>query len=43
MESLDLWREIGLPGFAIPKRARLRIDRFLEQMVQNRGGSDAKL
>ncbi len=25
--ALDLWREVGLPEFRIPKRARLRIDR----------------
>ena len=27
MKALDLWKEIGLPEFEIPKRARLRIDR----------------
>ena len=27
MKALDLWKEVGLPEFEIPKRARLRIDR----------------
>jgi UbiD family decarboxylase len=27
MKALEVWREVGLPEFAIPKRARLRIDR----------------
>ncbi len=27
MKALDLWKEIGLPEFEIPKRAQLRIDR----------------
>jgi UbiD family decarboxylase len=27
MKALELWQEIGLPAFEIPKRARLRIDR----------------
>ena len=27
MEALDIWKELGLPEFEIPKRARLRIDR----------------
>lgn len=27
MRALALWREVGLPDFEIPKRARLRIDR----------------
>jgi UbiD family decarboxylase len=27
MQALALWREVGLPDFEIPKRARLRIDR----------------
>ena len=27
MKALDLWKEIGLPEFEIPKRAKLRIDR----------------
>jgi hypothetical protein len=27
MKALELWQEIGLPTFAIPKRAKLRIDR----------------
>ncbi len=27
MKALDLWNEIGLPAFEIPKRAKLRIDR----------------
>ena len=27
MKALDSWKEIGLPEFEIPKRARLRIDR----------------
>lgn len=27
MKALELWKEIGLPEFEIPKRARLRIDR----------------
>jgi UbiD family decarboxylase len=27
MRALDVWRDAGLPEFAIPKRARLRIDR----------------
>ncbi len=27
MKALELWKEIGLPEFEIPKRAKLRIDR----------------
>jgi hypothetical protein len=27
MKALDLWKEVGLPEFEIPKRAKLRIDR----------------
>jgi len=27
MRALDVWRELGLPEFTIPKRAQLRIDR----------------
>ena len=27
MKALDLWKDVGLPEFDIPKRARLRIDR----------------
>lgn len=27
MKALDLWKELGLPEFEIPKRAKLRIDR----------------
>ena len=27
MKALDLWKEIGLPEFDIPRRAQLRIDR----------------
>ena len=27
MKALDLWKEIGLPEFEIPKRAKLRVDR----------------
>jgi hypothetical protein len=27
MKALDVWREVGLPEFAIPKRALLRIER----------------
>jgi len=27
MKALDVWKEVGLPEFEIPKRAQLRIDR----------------
>ena len=27
METLELWKELGLPSFDVPKRAKLRIDR----------------
>jgi UbiD family decarboxylase len=28
MKALEVWREVGLPEFAMPKRARLRIERL---------------
>ena len=27
MKALDLWKEVGLPKFDIPKRVQFRIDR----------------
>jgi hypothetical protein len=27
LEALEVWREVGLPEFAIPKRVLLRIER----------------
>ena len=27
MQALEVWREVGLPEFTIPKRALLRIER----------------